>query len=105
MSWAEMTNGVMGICRSTFATAVVYTHASDSSTDEFNGIFDEAFQEVQILDGAQVITTSPRLGILKSDLSSLPDAGDTVLINSVNYNVVDYRPDGEAGAALILSKI
>lgn len=99
-----MTNDVMRICTETFTSTVIYDPQA-SAPITIKGIFDAAYQDVEILDGAAVQSTKPRLGVLLSDLPAAPREGDRCTVNGVNYRVAEVRPDGEAGAALFLHKI
>lgn len=104
MTWQDQTDNVMKICRDTFSTSCTYQPKTGPSYS-ITGIFDDAFQEVQTLDGALIQSTTPRLGVRKLDLLATPVSGDKVIINSKTYKVVEYRPDGEAGAVLILHNV
>lgn len=104
MTWQQQTDDVMRICTETFTTLVTYTPVVGAPFS-VKGIFDAAYQEVQILDGAAVQTTQPKLGIRLSDFAVKPKEGDRCTINSVVYRVTEYRPDGEAGASLMLHKV
>lgn len=102
-SWQDKTDNVMRICRDTFTTIVQYTPKTLPQR-ELKGIFDEAYQVVEILDGAPVSSVRPRLGLRLLDLDFYPQNFDDVLINGVNYKVTDIQPDGEAGIQLMLHK-
>lgn len=104
MSWQQMTDEVMRVCTETFTSTVLYDPQA-SAPITIKGIFDAAYQDVEILDGAAVQTIKPRLGVRLSDLPAAPREGDRCTINGKNYRVAEVRPDGEAGAALFLHTI
>lgn len=103
--WQNATDNVMRICTETFRTDVVYTHTPLASTVNLKAIFDEAYVEVDLLDGASVQNQRPRLGIRKLDVTFYPDESDLVVIDGKNYQVVVVRPDGEAGYELLLDRV
>lgn len=104
MTWQDQTDEVMRVCTESFSTEVVYD-AQAHAPVTIHGIFDAAYQEIQILDGAQIMSTQPRLGVRLSDLPATPREGDRCTIAGQLYRVAEYRPDGEAGAALLLHRI
>lgn len=96
----------MRICRDTFTTVLTYTPAVGAPFT-LKGIFDAAYQQVELLDGAAVQTTQPKLGVRLRDFPTgfPPKEGDRCTINSTLYRVASIEPDGEAGAALMLHKL
>ena len=96
----------MRICRDTFTTTLTYTPIVGAPFT-LKGIFDAAYQQIELLDGASVQTIRPRLGVRLRDFPPgfPPKEGDRCTINSVNYRVAESQPDGEAGAALMLHKL
>lgn len=96
----------MRICRDTFTTTLTYTPAVGAPF-ALKGIFDAAYQQVELLDGAPVQTIQPKLGVRLKDFPPgfPPKEGDRCTINGTNYRVSEFQTDGEAGAALMLHKI
>ncbi|OQB05778.1 MAG: hypothetical protein BWY19_00803 [bacterium ADurb.Bin212] len=101
--WQDKTDNVMRICRDTFSSTILYTPKLLAQR-ELIGIFDEAYQVVEILDGASVASVKPRLGLRLLDLDFYPQNFDEVTINGTDYRVVEIQPDGEAGIQLFLHK-
>lgn len=104
MSWQELTDRVAETVVNTFTTVLTYTPAS-GSPKTLNGVFDAAFVEVEILDGAQVQSIGPRVFLRASDLDAPPKVGDRLTINGTQYRINENRPDGEAGYLLLLHKL
>lgn len=100
MSFKSLEATVVGLCNQVLGEDVTYTHA-DTTTDEIKGVFSEAFVEVN-----GVASLKPTLRIKLDDLSSDPSKGDSVLISSVSYRVVEPpQADGFGGATLILHRM
>lgn len=104
MSWQDQTDAVMRICRDTFTTSLTYT-PTVGAPFTLKAIFDAAYQQIEMLDGAAVQTTQPMLGVRLRDFATPPTAGDRCTINGTNYRVSAFEPDGEAGAKLFLHKL
>lgn len=101
MTWQDLTDDVMKKCRDTFPTSATYLPSGGISYP-ITGIFDDAFQEVQTLDGAIIQSVGPRFGVRLNDLQATPKPNDKLEIGSKTYRVIEFRPDGEAGGVLIL---
>lgn len=101
--WQDRTDNVMIHCRDTFTTDLIYK-PSVGAQISIQGIFDDEFISVVMLDGVPVETRRPRLGIRNKDLVARPAKGDKCIINGSTYRVMEYEPDGEAGTALFLHK-
>lgn len=104
MDWDSLTDLVSATCRDTFGVPVGYTSFKTGESFQTVGIFDAEYKDAVMLDGMIVQETYPRLGIRLGDFPILPDRGDTVMVKSTLYQVQEYRPDGQAGATLVLSK-
>jgi hypothetical protein len=102
--WQEQTKEVMRICRDTFTTDVAYDPKVGANFS-IKGIFDAAYQQVEILDGAAVQTVKPVVGVRLADFPSPPVEGDRCTINGTLYRIAVVAPDGEAGARLELNKL
>lgn len=104
VDWDEM---VLGPLMAEFGedTQPVYTPAGGVSFP-IDGIFDEAFTEVVLLDdGSRVASTFPVLGVRIAQIPNGPRQGDRVSIAKVNttYVVREVRPDGHGEAKLLLN--
>lgn len=75
------------------------------------GIFDEAYADVDVVDGMPVTTTSPCLGIVLTDLPFTPAQRALVFVPAAlgaplvdtNYIVRKVQKDGHGGARLLLN--
>lgn len=105
MSWDDLTEGVMGICRDTFATPILYTPVGGDAF-ETQGIFDAEYKDVVMLDGALVQSATPRLGMALADMNGRrAKKGDRVVVKGTQYRVIEFQPDGQAGCSLILERV
>jgi len=105
MSWDDLTDGVMEVCRDTFSTPIVYTPVGQASFETL-GIFDAEYKDVVMLDGAMMQSTQPRLAMHRKDLNGFrARAGDRVVVKGVEYRVMTFQPDGQAGCAMMLEKV
>lgn len=105
MSWQETADRIMGVCTRTFTREVTYYPANGSPEKLIKGIFNEPYIEGILLDGAPFQTKLYRLGVRLTDLDFQPKVNDKVDIDGCKYNVHEIRPDGDAGAVLLLHKI
>lgn len=83
----------------TLGITVSYTRLGQLA-ETIKGVFDNAYVEVQ-----GVTSIKPVLQIRLADLTGEPNKGDTVLINAINYRVLESRKDGFGGSTLILQKV
>ncbi len=65
-----------------FGQSVIYEHASDSSQETISAVFEEKSFEVEVGLEVEVITKKPFVFLELSDLSSAPDKGDRISVNS-----------------------
>lgn len=100
MSFRNAQDALIKAAHKVFGEDVIYTYASDSSTSQIKGVFDNAFIEVN-----GVSTKKPVLRIRLDDLDAEPVEGDTISLNSVEYLVRDHEPDSYGSTTLILEKI
>lgn len=78
---------------------------------DLNGIFDEAYVDVDVLDGMQTTSTKPCFGIDLVDLPFAPAQGARVFIPAAlgaplvdtTYIVKKVQKDGHGGARLLLN--
>lgn len=99
MSFKNAQDAVLKATNKVFGDDVIYTYASDSTTAEIKGVFDNAFIEIN-----GISTKKPILRIRLADLAAEPADTDTATINSVVYIVRDHEPDNFGGTTLILEK-
>jgi len=104
MNWLEITDGILKASVSAFGESVTYTPRTGTSK-EISGIFDNSYKRLDPQSGLIVQSVEPVLGIRLSDLDSAPGDGDSVLIRSIVYRVVEVKQDGQGGATLRLHKV
>ena len=95
---------VTGPCIGVFGEPVLYSPAAGAEI-QISGVFDDAYKEVDILDGMGIPTESPVLGINLADLSMAPKQGDqmTILRTGEIFTVKKVRADGHGAALLFLN--
>lgn len=103
MNWLELTDALLTQATSTFGERVVYWPASEPSF-EITAIFDATFQMLEPGGNAMIQSTQPRLGVKLSDFACPPAEGDRVEVRGTIYDVVEYQPDGQGGAMLMLQR-
>jgi hypothetical protein len=102
MNWSDLTDTILKHTSETFGERVVYWPAEEPSF-EIMAVFDAAFQMVDA-GGAMVQSTQPRLGVRLSQFSQDPREGDRVEVRGTIYDVVEFQPDGQGGASLMLHR-
>jgi len=92
-----------------FGQPAVLTQAG--LTYPVDGIFDEAYLDVDVSDGMPVTTKTPCFGFSLADLSVLPKQKDTLFIpaapiapkNDTNYIIREVQDDGHGWCRLLLT--
>jgi hypothetical protein len=102
-NWATFADSILKQTTATFGQDVTYTPAVGSPVT-IQGIFDHAYQDVQLQHGPGVSSVRPVLGIRLADLAARPAKGDTATIGATIYRVIDIEEDGQGGATLRLQK-
>lgn len=69
------------------------------------GVFDEAFERVELDSGVAVASVAPMILIRIADLPSEPRKGDRLYVRGNEYEVKFSRPDGNGAAELDLEYI
>lgn len=104
MAWSDFADRVLKTCISTFKTEAVYKSYDFGTETTIQGVFDESAHDVNPGDiGVQSI--QPTFGVRLADLSIAPNQGDTLLIKSKRYRLLDLVEDGQGGCDFILGKI
>lgn len=88
----------------TFGEPVSYTYEF-GTTVPVNGIFDEAYTELVVIDGEAVTVKRSVLGIRLSDFPECPKQNDQLIARGKSFIVREVRLDGHGGAKLMLNKI
>lgn len=106
MAWSDIAARVDSAGVRVFGQTVTYTPAGDTPR-EITGAFDMATEVLVFIDGAEVYSTSPTLGVHLPDLGFTPSVGDLVTVDSVDYEVSEPPEiDGpRAGARLRLQAV
>ena len=103
MGWLDQTDLILRASEAAFGEQCTYT-PKVGSPFQIDGIFDDNYQEVPSQGETKVQSTGPKLGIRMQQFSTNPGEGDTVTIRSIVYRVLEFLPDGQGGADLILTK-
>lgn len=107
--WRAVTDRMNGVVMETFGETerVLYMPATGETPYEVDGVFDEAFLDLSIVDGAQVATVQPRLGIQLSQFTHAPAQDDQLQIirTGLVYVVREPRLDGWGGGGLMLNLV
>lgn len=107
--WRAVTDKMNGVVMKTFGepVRVMYMPASGATPYEVDGVFDEAFLDLSIVDGAQVATVQPRLGVQLSQFTPAPVQDDQLQIIRTGsvYVVREARLDGWGGGGLMLNLV
>ena len=107
--WRAVTDKVNGVAMRVFGERerVLYMPATGETPYEIDGVFDEAFLDLSIVDGAQVATVQPRLGIQLSQFTREPAQEDQLQIvrTGMVYVVREPRLDGWGGGGLMLNLV
>lgn len=98
MSFENAIKSVLKTVNKVFGVSCVYKY-STGGTKEIKGVFDNEYIEI-----LNVNTLNPVLKIRLGDLDEEPNESDSVLINSITYNVIGSRPDNFGSTTLILEK-
>lgn len=86
MAWKDIAARVDTAGVRVFGDVVAYTPAGDVARD-ITGAFDAASEILDFVNGAEVVTTVPSLGVHLADLGFTPAKGDLVTIESIDYEV------------------
>ena len=102
-NWQDITENIMGSCRSTFGEEVTYGR-ENVEPFTIEGIFQRAFTDVNVQAEANIALHEARIDVRRADFSFEPAAGDTVTRLGVTYEVVDVQYDGWAMTRLYLGR-
>lgn len=102
LDWDALTHAAVS---DAFAEPVLYQPTGGAPLT-ISGVFDEAYAEVQELDGVPVSSVFPVLGVRLSQFGDTPpDSGDrlTIVRTGTTYVVNNVNPDGHGWATLPLN--
>ena len=103
MGWLDKTDLILKASTSAFGECCQYK-TKDGLEFPFEGIFDENYQEISGRGDSRMQSTKPQVGVRLCEFESTPKEGDTLTIRSIVYRVLEYQPDGQGGAVLILNE-
>lgn len=70
-----------------------------------DAVFDENYQSIDPDTGAAIISDSPMIGVMRSDLPGGQwQEGDTVIVGGVTYRAIESQKDSEGHAKIILHR-
>ena len=98
---------VLGPVMGVFGEPVTFSPAAGSPF-AISGVFDEAYREVEVIDGDIPVTTEiPVVGVRIAAFTIPPQQGDQLTIagTGATYAVREVRLDGHGGAKLMLNYI
>lgn len=98
MAWSDLSGLVNTACRNTFGQSV--TIAGQAIT----GVYDAAYQETTVQNGAPVSSTAPIVQFKTSDFSGTVAQDDAVVAGGVTYRVYKVEPDGQGWTLLRLKR-
>ena len=104
MGWLDQIDLLLKTSTSTFGESCLYTKKNGQDF-YIEGIFDNNYQEVESQGDLKTQSTGPKLGIRMRQFEENPREGETVTIRDIVYRVLEFQPDGQGGAVLILNKV
>lgn len=102
MAWSDYADLANKGTRDLFGVAVTYTPQGQAA-QSITAIFDKAHEAVEVRAGVPVTTTRPMLDVRLADIAVAPRIGDTAVVDSTTYRVMEYQPTGNGCANLWLS--
>jgi len=86
-----------------FAEPVVYTPFNQRPFSA-RGVFDDAYEGIDLIGGMPVNSSMPILGIRLAEFPAMPEQDDTLQIVRTRevFTVKDVRPDSHGSAKLLL---
>ena len=106
-NWRAAMEQANSAVNAAFGEPAIYTPVSGETPYPVSGVFDEAFLELVVVDGTQVQTVQPTLGLQLSQLRADPVQDDqlTIVRTGESYVVREPRPDGHGWCRLMLNYI
>lgn len=99
----DLMPGVSTIVMTTFGEEVIL-YLEGREPIAAMGLFNAAYQAIDVSTGVPVSTVHPLLEVVSNDLPAKPEEGDTVSIQGMTYLIVDVRPDGNGYLKLALQR-
>lgn len=105
MGWRDLTRNVINAVKSVMGESVTYIpQGDDDEAYSITGVFDEAYELVDLAAGADVSSVHPMLLVKIDDMETEPARGDELEVRDVRYVVIESQTDGQAAFKLILHK-
>lgn len=101
MSWENLITVAHSNLVNTLSESCTYVQ-DDLYSYQVSGIFGERFFENQATIGASTISTTPTIGVKKTDLFRMPVDGDKIIIRTKTYLIYETKEDGEGFLELLL---
>src|SRR5690606_17404555 len=100
MSFKGIEESLVGVTDKTFCNRKAsYKYNPEAVTVEYDVIFDNA-----VIDELGVTSTHPAITVNLSKLNRYPSHKDTITIDTVEYRILDIRPDGIGGVLILLAR-
>lgn len=103
-SFPKMYGGALSTILDCLGEPVTY-RPRKGGTFAIDGIFDEAFRQVDPDTQEVVASNNPRVGIKLKDIPFKPEQGDEIRIRNKIYRVKDSQEDGLGGTSLLLTEV
>jgi hypothetical protein len=104
MAWSDLADKTLQVVRDCLGTSATYTPADENFAPyAITGVETQGFQGVDPETGTEVQSFKPTFTVRGADMSAPPGPGDTLLLNSVTYSIIEAKKDGEGGITLILN--
>jgi hypothetical protein len=99
-------DGLNRACQRAFGEPVTYRR-SGHPDHPMSGIFDESYEIVTLIEGAENSTVSPALTITDADLPEGAEVAqrDRFVIGGRSYRVRDVQPQGGGETLLLLNEV
>ena len=107
MGWKSQARSLQSACKSAFSDAedVLWFAPVTGVRLQFDGIFESSYVEIE----ESITSREPTIWFVLSDLgiglNEELDDNDVFEVNGVRYSVVDFQPDGQGAAIVILRRL
>ena len=102
MGWTDLTSRIQTAGQTIFGETVVFTPVATSTPETVTGIFDAEHHYQEVMEGAVIETSRPRIVLQRTALSATPVRTDGITVRSTNYTVLEVMPDGQGDLEIIL---
>jgi len=102
MAWTDLAGRIQTAGQTVFGETVVFTPALTGTPETVTGIFDAEHHYQEVMEGAVIETSRPRLVLQRTTLSVTPLRTDGITVRSTGYTVLEVMPDGQGDLEIIL---